>query len=226
MVKKKEQKKDHMAEKYYYEKRAQLSLLKYFGNLYSKETRMSDAPDLIDDNKKVGIEVTRTFYGDHAEATNLFHSECMLKKVGDVKPKVLKRLEELDCLFIIIDETYYGITPPAFFVSTEPIVNAFESKLNKINKGHYEELEEYDLYVFSPCFDTYDIEEIIELKNKMRMMQIGKKLMFRNIYIDDENNIFRCDLINNVVDTYEVNKNDRRAICNESLTSYHQLIGD
>lgn len=214
----------HDAEKYYYEKRAQLTILKFFGDIYSKNVSMFDKPDLIDNDKDIGIEVTRTFYYNYSEAIKLFHSKCMLKEVGQVRPQIIKKLEKLGCSLVVKNNKYLTIVPPAFYVSTVPIMAAFSKKLEKINGGDYKKMKEYDLYIFSPLTDVYDVNAIINLKDKMICLQSKRKVAFKNVYIQDENNIFHCDLINNIVETHSFDEDDKFNICNESLASYHELV--
>lgn len=67
-------------EKYFYEYKAKLILIKYFNEIYSQNLILDDKPDLQDITNSIGVEVTRAFRTNKiAEQQSLWKNHKILR---------------------------------------------------------------------------------------------------------------------------------------------------
>lgn len=179
---------------------AQIVLNEMFPNIFDGLI-MDDRPDLQDDLKSIGVEVTEA--NNQAQKRN----EALYVKImsGEIRNKE-KAIE-------IINESY---RPQKFFDgqnwvfepdrfndgilvglpdsdSFKRIINAFCIKLEKLNDGTYKALNKYFLFVHSNIFaDENMIRVAIE---EMDKIQSSLKRKFDAVYVYVPEYLYICDLI-------------------------------
>lgn len=200
-------------EKLYYEKRAQLTLIYNFSPMsYSQKIELQDCPDLYDKINDIGIEVTRAFYDNNAEMSSI-GSECTNLSIEQLDPKKEKYINKLGGKLLKVENKVLGIIYKANWVSSNELVKCYNAKIEKLNKGHYKDCKNYDLYIFSPGFEEYDdnhIEQFMKIVIKTNNSYFKK---FRNIIIDDLYYIYLCDFNNNKFTKYNIPSNIVTDIC-------------
>lgn len=193
--------KNHDNDTKYYEKRAQLTLLQCFDNIYSRNLIMLDKPDIFDNDNNFGIEVTKALSKKESEIIGLF-AQYKDKKPGEMPLKTIEYLEKLGANISIPNNKFYSCTTfnwdlkKSIEVSLE---NAFKEKIKKLNNGNYAIREKYDLYIFSPSFGVCDLSAVQNFLSNAYSIQENSKLKFRYIYIDDESTIYQCDMTTNKI---------------------------
>lgn len=202
--------KEHSADKKYYEKKAQLTLMQKFNNIYSIII-IDDKPDLIDTKNHYGIEVTRAFYDNYGEINGL-SEKCINKSIDDIPPELLKKIKKLGAHPIEIKNVCYGVAYPARWCSNDCIEKCFLNKIKKLNEGKYSKMKFYDLYIFSQGFDEFEFCDIEKILIKISQMQEKSTYKFRYVFIDDETSIYQCDLITNSLLQQKIEKKELHKI--------------
>lgn len=212
--------KDHNFYKLCYEVRAKKILEQYYGESYKLPLHNSDKPDIIDNNRTIGIEVTRSFFKNSAETSGLFENFEGMKK-GEIPSVVKNRLRKLnaDC-FYSKKYGFYGVAEETNWVSIDEIFGQYQKKI-AINYS----VQECDLYMYSPSFDIYDHEDIVKFGNKIIECQKDLPKRFRFIYLDDFHTIFKIapsqkDLLNFI----KINENENHNINKETKNEVELML--
>ncbi len=182
----------------YDECHAKLILEKYFPQQYS-DLRLSDCPDLRDESRNVGIEVTLANDSKDEEAWSLGSDIHYCQLDEKTKCKKLKRLDQLgyqykgECM-IGPGHQYPSRGPDPLPIEKTPclyFINAVSEKLKKLNSGNYAVLSRYDLFVESQV----RIEDwmLPKLLDKLISLSVYK-INYTFIYLSALNGLFVFDL--------------------------------
>lgn len=147
---------------------AKLVLEKFFPDEY-KNLELSDRPDLRDNARNIGIEVTSAYPPGMQEALSLFSSMEGRNEKG--KAKGVKQLQKRGYNY-----TENGMDGPLFSYSIigneypdieqamfSPVIDAVRIKLNKLNEGSYADLRQYNLFIQTePKIDDWMPPKIME----------------------------------------------------------------
>ena len=133
----------------YEECEAKLVLEEYAGDRYSS-IYMRDKPDLQDDIKNIGIEVTSSISPEKRRAIHNWIEEC------EAKGYDVNFWDAYECSFEEIKEKCEN-------VKYDDFVCAFLRKSNKLNSGGYKKFQTYDLFILS--------EEQVFLENMPELLQ-------------------------------------------------------
>lgn len=177
----------------YYECFAKLVLERFFPTRYSF-LRISDKPDLIDDENDIGVEVTSADPEKRKEAIKLF---CKTPYYSPKQQERAKgRMEQLG-------EPYQGMvqswsTNYSYKLDERhPLMNFIkivEKKVKTINKKHYQKLKRYDLYVYSEfLWRDHILPEITDKINEVN----NEDLKFSFIYLFLQDCIYEYNLNGN-----------------------------
>lgn len=179
----------------YHECYAKIVLESIFSGQFDLE--IVDKPDLQDIRKSIGIEVTQGRNPKQQEIESLYSK---LPYVQDsVDEKMRKQIEK--CGGKLYGGILGGISERDDFGYS---VNAFETKLNKINNGKYRFLERYDLFVFDDCLDmTPDGSVIRNIALNMQKKQSGATVRFQNVYICTLGILWHLDLENQKIAKFD-----------------------
>lgn len=169
---------------------AKLVLERYFADRYSS-LRISDKPDLIDDENDIGVEVTSADSKKRREAISLF---CKMPYYSLNKQESAKeRMRQLG-------EPYQGMvqswsTNHAYKLDERhPLMNFIkivEKKVSTLNKKHYQKLKQYDLYVYSEfLWRDHILPEITEKINEVN----NEDLKFSFVYLFLQDSIYEYNL--------------------------------
>lgn len=159
----------------YHECLAKIILENLFPQQFNLEVK--DKPDLQDQEKGIGIEVTQgrnpkqqeieSLYVKWTYDKNVDHEKLekqIEKQGGSLAGGILNGISEID------DFGYSRI--------------AFKNKISKINASGYLPMHRYDLFIFDDCYDSTPNHNIIEsLMLHMADKQKNRKIKFCNIYI-------------------------------------------
>lgn len=148
--------------KKYEEFLAKLVLENFYPDRYI-DLELSDKPDLRNETMGIGIEVTSSVEQVDREVVRLW-SEAVRLPDGREKDKKIKGLKKLGINYTGNVQIGKSKHYDSFSVESGPfgkLLSAVESKLDKINQGHYAEMKEYDLFIHS---DICMFPEEIEIK--------------------------------------------------------------
>lgn len=191
---------NHNREKQFYEMRAKLTLERLpgleLGSLIS-----SEMPDLLTQDGKCGIEVTRAITGNDAEQVAVFHKLLNGKSIQEIPKKTMQRFRKdgtkvvtTDHLGIVPSDIVCGYSPAAQWFSTQPVKDAIKRKLEHINDVQYQSTDKLALYVFTSTFKDYSMNEVKEVLTHIYSCQDICSKSFDTIYIDDCGWFYECDM--------------------------------
>lgn len=153
---------------------AKIVLERFFPNAYN-DLLLSDRPDLRDNKKSIGIEVTSSMSSDCQEALAL---ACKIPSMSNEKRnKQISYLKKKGYVY-----TEYMMTHPTrcyeWKCSEYPniedtpcgeIFKAVTKKLNKLNSGLYAPMNRYDLFIFADdvYIDEWMPSEVVKKLNTL-----------------------------------------------------------
>lgn len=194
---------NHNLKKEYYEYFAKLILEGLFPDEY-RNIELKERPDLWM-SQKLGIEVTRAPFSNSEKANALFQ-KINGKTESEIPGKILALLKEQGCKPYIINSKCIGYSlKKVLRHSLCEIKNSFEVKLHKLQC--YELLENYSLFVYSPGFFEYSLEEITEFCSWCISSQKKSHRKYQNVIIYDYTSLFVCNLFTAVTREYKLDKN-------------------
>lgn len=174
---------------------AKLVLEKFFPDEY-KNLELSDRPDLRDTARNIGIEVTSAYPPHMQEA--LFIGADIPYRSEEEKKKGLNQLGKLG-----YEYTQYGMFSPSFSYTwagntypdiekalCAPIIKVVKKKLDKLNAGGYDELQQYNLFIQTePSIDEWMppkiMERLLTLSNREKRYAVIYMLAITDLLIFD-----------------------------------------
>lgn len=206
----------------FYEIFAKISLQNVFPDEFSNLT-LSDRPDLIDDTRKLGIEVTYAT-NEKEERLNAYYQDSLFgKRIEQISSKGLSVFRKNKYDIVFDGETH---TVSAYKKEYEPfdiniVYEAIERKFLKLNSGLYKYPDNISLYLEMSKY-SYEIadmsvaEKILSYANELKSKNT---FAFKEIFYDCIFIMYRCNLLNGTVE-----KIDLERICDKILNDYEEFI--
>lgn len=164
----------------YFEKYALLSLVYcYDDKLHSMKKH--ERPDWIDENRSIGLEVTRALLPKDGERESIIERYfCKGYTPEEIINKANRELKYNKDMFKIADGFCYVEKNVNYSDVKQLIIDTINSKISKLN-SRYDKFNKNWLYVFadSSLLDDGDIEEII-----LKINNIGGNSSFDKIFIN------------------------------------------
>lgn len=191
---------NHNREKQFYEMRAKLTLER-LPELGYGPLEMSEMPDLLTHDRECGIEITRAISNHDAEQTSIFQKHFEKKNIHEISQQKIDRFCKDGTRLIVTgdfgispSDTICGYAPEARWFNTRPVKNAIKRKLIHINEVQYQTTDKLALYVFTPMFKDYSMNEVKEVLTHIYPCQDICPKSFDTIYIDDCGWFYECDM--------------------------------
>ena len=206
----------------FYEIFAKISLQNVFPDEFFNLT-LSDRPDLIDDTRKLGIEVTYAT-NEKEERLNAYYQDSLFgKRIEQISSKGLSVFRKNKYDIVFDGETH---TVSAYKKEYEPfdiniVYEAIERKFLKLNSGLYKYPDNISLYLEMSKY-SYEIadmsvaEKILSYANELKSKNT---FAFKEIFYDCIFIMYRCNLLNGTVE-----KIDLERICDKILNDYEEFI--
>ena len=206
----------------FYEIFAKISLQNVFPDEFSNLT-LSDRPDLIDDTRKLGIEVTYAT-NEKEEKLNAYYQDSLFgKSIEQIWSKGLCVFRKNKYDIVFDGETH---TVSAYKKEYEPfdiniVYEAIERKFSKLNSGLYKYPDNISLYLEMSKY-SYEIadmsvaEKILSYANELKSKNT---FGFKEIFYDCIFVMYRCNLLNETIE-----KIDLENICDKILNDYEEFI--
>ena len=206
----------------FYEIFAKISLQNVFPDEFSNLT-LSDRPDLIDDTRKLGIEVTYAT-NEKEEKLNAYYQDSLFgKRIEQISSKGLSVFRKNKYDIVFDGETH---TVSAYKKEYEPfdiniVYEAIERKFLKLNSGLYKYPDNISLYLEMSKYsyenaDMSVAEKILSYANELKSKNT---FAFKEIFYDCIFVMYRCNLLNGTVE-----KIDLESICDKILNDYEEFI--
>ena len=212
----------HDYEKRYFEITAKMILENVYGESLGALT-ISDKPDIVSQDKSIGIEVTRIIRPGQKIREDYFEKSLVGKQHKHLDIAGIKRFEK-DGYEVLTNERLHNVKnddtvtayiTPVFELTTQPAKDAIIKKLDKINSGEYQPVEELYLYLIADFVFNYnegDIQEITAYFVEENAKTVRK---FDGLYIDNWEQLYKCDFITREIQKNELNGLHKR-ICDEA----------
>lgn len=171
------------------------------------DLQLSDRPDLIDDQKGFGIEVTYPTDKKREQLSSYYHSHLEGQKIQDASEKGLKKFRDAS-LDVLLDENdrISGYKSPLIPFDLTALYAAIDNKVKKLNRGLYRYPTNTSLYLemskYSYDISQYDVaQKIMEYANNLRK---GNEYFFTEIFYDCLFILYRIDLENKKIQEYNL----------------------
>lgn len=149
-----------------------------------------DRPDLVCAKNDIGIEVTRAMFPCDGEAQGMF-KRFAGKKLEDVKSSAIQLMKQKGYGFFVHNERIIGYMPTeGIWVSLNPLKQIYTRKIKKLKD--YPQHKENDLFIFSPSFDYYDSNDLIEFTQWVKSQNANKSLVYDRVFVFDEPVLYMC----------------------------------
>lgn len=171
---------------------AKLVLETVFPEIY-KNLIIDDKPDLQDRENSIGIEVTNAVPQAKREAVKCWY---MIPYVDEKQAeRNIERMAQLGVEYQGGVQGWPGRSwNPEELDNEHPlqdVIKAIETKVQKLNKGHYKDFTKYELFVLSEA--SVDVEVIGQFLDVVQSIN-NKEKQFSVITLQAINDIFRFDL--------------------------------
>lgn len=190
----------------YYELHAKSTLEILFPNEFTN-LKLSDKPDLTDNNAELGIEITRPI-NQHDEMFDSFYREHLYDKTKDELPvKGLKKFTDSgrELIFDSENNKVSGYKMPCEPFDIEIIFKAIELKNKKLNLGFYGRIKNIYLYLETCCYscDTSNYETATQILNYALNLK-NNNMYFKEIIYDCFGVLYRINVETKSIDEYDL----------------------
>ena len=163
---------------------------------YSATLYCADTPDLRDDERSIGIEVTQACYPQLKDDDAVLRS-FLGKTEEEIPYKYKKRYETYleQGRIIYQDGKVKRVASGVFNADNMELVqDAIRKKIAKLNQGHYADCKQYGLFVFSYFCEFGFDDNIHLLMDALRTCQAGEERQFTLLYLVSGTLLVICDI--------------------------------
>lgn len=172
-----------------------LGVLRHFFPERHSGLAIVDKPDLVDEVLDVGVEVTWAISREEQEARSLYTKLPYVKDEA-TRTRYLERIEQNGA--VCKEGFLFG---PKGTDSYSLVLEAYEKKLDKLNKGGYRVFSCNELFILS---NIYAVDRMREAAlSRMQDLKISKSIQFANVYVSVPGFIYVFDLDTNEYRTVE-----------------------
>ena len=185
---------------------AKFMLEEMFPNEYSKLLK-SDKPDLVTNDRSIGVEVTRILWENDMAAAVYFLKNLRSQSIDNIEPHLIDNFSQRGYEVLLgntinakLENKIIGFSSPSEGTNYPSFERKLETKYKRVNSDIYLKCEYYDLYViWRELFDDElsCVTKIISEINKR--FKIG----YRYIYIDIGNYLYRYNTRNDFIEEFE-----------------------
>lgn len=184
----------------FFERYAKLTLETVLGDEYAGLVNL-DRPDLQDEERGIGIEVTRAMRESKADAVSLLNE--MAVDIVMKQPQLTnKELYKLGYTYGLVRGDVVGPTEYRYWCMASPLNHVIENKVGKMVRGFYGNFRHSGLYIFS----KYDITrpELMLSMKRIKDLQSKSEYRFETLYISEIQTLYVCDLRTTTFQAYPI----------------------
>jgi len=197
----------------FFERYAMVSLAALMGDHYAHLVNR-DRPDLQDEQRGIGIEVTRAIR-ENKNVANALVNEMAGKDVVEVNPADLRQIKQSGYAYGLGDGTLIGRNEYEYWSLALPLKRILEIKMDKVNNGFYGDFQEFDLFVFTK--EDLDAEQIEQTIAFMMERQAQQTLYYSRLFVSQIQTMFVCDLTLGQFVELKISKEQRRKFYDSAL---------
>lgn len=197
----------------FFERYAMVSLAALMGEHYAHLVNR-DRPDLQDEQRGIGIEVTRAIR-ENKNVANALVNEMAGKNVVEVNPAELQQIKQSGYAYGLGDGTIIGRNEYEYWSLALPMKRILEIKMDKVNNGFYGDFQEFDLFVFTKeAIDAAQIEQTIAF---MMQYQAQQSVGYSRLFVSQIQTMFVCDLVSGRFEEKKISRAQRRRFYDSAL---------
>ena len=190
----------------FFERYAMATLATLMGEHYANLVNC-DRPDLQDNERGIGVEVTRAIRESKVVADALVN-EMAGRPIMQVNDEDLYRIAQSGYAYGLSDDDTVGRNEYEYWSLAWPMKRILESKMNKVNNGFYGEYQEFGLFVFTKDnLDAYQVEEIVSF---MMEHQAWQQVGYNRLFLSQIQTLYSCDLGKGAFEAKKISKSLRR----------------
>ena len=198
----------------FFERYAMVSLASLLGEHYANLVNR-DRPDLQDEEKSIGIEVTRAIR-ENKNVANALVNEMAGEDVKEVNAEDLLHINQSGYAYGLGDGSIIGRNEYDFWSLALPLKRILEIKMDKVNNGFYGDFNEFDLFVFTKEDLTRDqVKQTIAF---MMEKQAYQNRLYSRLFLSQIQTLFDCDLFTGQYRKIRVSREQRRSFYEEAIT--------
>ncbi len=155
-----------------------------------------DRPDLQDEERKLGIEVTRAMEPNKKNANQLL-KELAGMEINERQRDDLQSIVDSGYGYGLPGLNYTGHLEYDYWALAHPLRRILKNKIEKVAKGFYGDFNEYGLFVF--CRDILDMEQVEAAVSYTLLLQDNLDIRFSTLYLSQTDKLFVCRLTDNLL---------------------------
>ena len=172
-----------------------------------------DRPDLQDEERSIGIEVTRAIR-ENKYVANALINEIAGRKVMDVSDDDWIDVTKYGYGYGLHDNLI-GKIEYNYWAAALPLKRIIESKVRKVSDGFYGDFRSFGLYVFSK--EDLSEEMVRSSISFIVDLQRDSKKKYTYMYISQINEMFICNLDDASFEMVKISKAQCRKFYNEAI---------
>lgn len=197
----------------FFERYAMVSLAALLGEHYAHLVNR-DRPDLQDETKGIGVEVTRAIR-ENKNVANALVNEMAGEAVKEVNADDLRHINQSGYAYGLGDGSIIGRNEYEYWSLALPLKRILEIKMNKVNDGFYGDFHEFDLFVFTK--EDLDIDQIKQTIAFMMERQAYQNRLYSRLFISQIQTLFDCDLETGRYRKIKISEEQRRSFYEEAI---------
>ena len=207
---------ENVAPKYdtcFFERYAKISLETLLGEHYAHLVNR-DRPDLQDNERGIGIEVTRAIREDVNVAHALIN-EMAGDEIMEVKDADRDAIARSGYAYGLGDGNMMGLKEYEYWSLAMPMKRILENKIRKVNNRFYGDYSEFGLFVFTK--EDLDEEDVRRVMDFAIRTQEGLDVGYDKLYISQIQVLYVCDLVKNSFESFKVSKKLRQLFYDKAI---------
>ena len=197
----------------FFERYAMVSLATLLGEHYAHLVNR-DRPDLQDEDKSIGIEVTRAIR-ENKNVANALVNEMAGEDVIEVNAEDLRHINQSGYAYGLGDGSIIGRNEYEFWSLALPLKRILEIKMDKVNNGFYGDFREFGLFVFTK--EDLDIDQIKQTIAFMMDRQAYQNRLYSRLFVSQIQTLFDCDLETGRYRKIKISQAQRRSFYEEAI---------
>ena len=197
----------------FFERYAMVSLATLLGEHYAHLVNR-DRPDLQDEARGIGIEVTRAIR-ENKNVANALVNEMAGEAVKEVNADDLRHINQSGYAYGLGDGSIIGYNEYEFWSLALPLKRILEIKMDKVNNGFYGDFREFDLFVFTKEDLVFD--QIKQTVDFMMERQAYQSRFYSRLFVSQIQSLFDCNLETGHYRKIKISQSQRRLFYEQAI---------
>lgn len=199
----------------FFERYAMASLAALMGDRYAHLVNR-DRPDLQDNRRSIGIEVTRAIR-ENKDVANALINEMAGEEVREVDEYNMMNINRTGYAYGLGSGQWMGKNEYEYWALALPLKRILENKIMKVSNGYYGSFKEFGLYVFTK--EDVELEEFAKMVDYVMTLQNGLTQSYDILFISQIQSMYVCDLSDGHFDIIDINEDLRQLFYDKAVNN-------